>query len=160
MLVAGQVGKPHGVAGDVYVTVISDDPHRFEPGARLHHEDGRELVVERARAHRDRTLVKFVGIDDRAQADALRGTLFVPPDDVRGLGDDEFWPDDAIGCDVVVVSGESVGTVKDVVGGPAQDLLVLDTPNGERLVPLVPEIVRSVDVDAHRVVIEPPEGLL
>ena len=44
--------------------------------------------------------------------------------------------------------------------GPAQDLLVLDTPDGERLVPFVKEIVTEVDVEAGRVTVDPPEGLL
>ena len=142
------------------MTVLSDDPRRFETGARLQHEDGRELVVERARTHRDRTLVKFAGVDDRSSAKGLRGTLFVPSDDVRALADDEFWPHEVLGCVAMLVSGEQVGTVKDVVAGPAQDLLVLDTPSGERLVPLAKEIVRSVDTRQGRVVIDPPEGLL
>ncbi len=142
------------------MTVISDDPRRFEAGARLQHEDGRELVVERTRAHRDRTLVKFAGIDDRSSAEGLRGTLLVPSDEVRELAGDEFWPHEAVGCVATLVSGEEVGTVKDVVAGAAQDLLVLDTPRGERLVPLAKEIVQSVDTRQRLVVIDPPEGLL
>lgn len=57
-------------------------------------------------------------------------------------------------------TGEVAGTVAHVVEGPAQDLLVVDTPAGERMVPLVGEIVVKVDVEAGRVEIDPPEGLL
>lgn len=57
-------------------------------------------------------------------------------------------------------TGDKVGTVAHVLDGPAQDLLVLETPVGERMVPLVAEIVVNVDVDGGRVEIDPPEGLL
>ena len=57
-------------------------------------------------------------------------------------------------------SGIEVGTVARVVPGPAQDLLALDTPVGERLVPLVKEIVVEIDTRNRRVVLDPPQGLL
>ncbi|MGI8774359.1 MAG: ribosome maturation factor RimM [Actinomycetota bacterium] len=160
MLLAGKIGKPHGLGGDVYVEKISDDPRRFESGSRLIHEDGRELVVVRARPHRDRFLVTFEGYRSRDEVEGLRGTLFVPDEEVRSLGEDEYWPDDLIGCTVVDPQGNRLGEVTDISLGAAQDLLEVMTDRGERLVPLVKKIVTHVDVEAQRVTIEPPEGLL
>lgn len=160
MLLAGEVGKPHGTAGEVYVLRISDDPHRFDAGARLWHADGRELVVEESRTHRDRLLIKFEGIETRDAAATLRGGLFVRAQDRRELDDSEFWVGDLVGSSVVLPNGASVGRVKDVITGEAQDLLVVETEAGERMVPLVKEIVTEVDVDSRRVVVDPPEGLL
>ena len=160
-MLAGQIGKPHGLGGEVYVVRISDDPRRFEPGSQLLHEDGRALVVAAARAHRDRFLVSFEGFDDREAAETLRGALFVPAEEARELEAGEFWEHDLEGLEVVLAqTGEVVGTVSYVLPGAAQDLLVVDTDAGERLVPLVGEIVTEVDVEAGRVSIAPPEGLL
>ncbi len=140
---------------------ISDDPRRFAPGSRLQHEDGRGLVVESTRDHRNRLLVKFEDVDDRVGAEALRGALFVEASDARELDSGEFWEHDLTGLAVVRAgTGEAVGTVSYVQPGPGQDLLVLDTPGGERLVPLVADIVVGVDLDAGRVTVDPPEGLL
>ncbi len=140
--------------------MISDDPRRFEPGSKLHHADGRILTVEGARHHRDRFLVKFSGVSSREGAELLRGALYVDSDEVRDLGDDEYWQHDIVGCDVTTRTGDAVGRVENVVSGPAQDLLEIATPNGLRLVPVVKDIVISVDVAARVVVIDPPEGLL
>jgi 16S rRNA processing protein RimM len=160
-LLAGQIGKPHGLGGEVYVIRISDDPRRFEPGSQLLHEDGRSLVVESARDHRNRFLVKFEGVDDRDAADALRGPLYVESSDARDLAEGEFWEHDLEGLEVVRAgTGERVGTISYVQPGPAQDLLVVDTPAGERMVPLVADIVTAVDLSAGRVTVDPPEGLL
>ena len=160
MLLAGEIGKPHGTSGEVYVIRISDDPHRFDPGATLIHEDGRELIVKSSRSHRDRFLVHFEGAVDRESAQALRGALFVDPSSVRELDESEFWEGDLVGCDVVLTDGTEVGEVTDVIVRPAQDLLQIETPSGERLVPFVAEIVTAVDAEERRVTIDPPEGLL
>ena len=159
-MIVGQIGKPHGTAGDVYVIRISDDPRRFEPGAVLRHEDGRSLVVESSRVHRDRFLVKFEGSDSRSDAEELRGTLFVPAADVRELEAGEFWEHDVVGLDVISSGGERLGQVTAIIPGVAQDLLEVSTPGGARLVPFVKEIVTKIDPDARRVTVDPPEGLL
>lgn len=160
-MLAGQVGKPHGLGGEVYVIRLSDDPRRFDAGSELQHEDGRTLVVESARDHRNRFLVKFEDVDDRDAAETLRGALFVPADEARALEEGEFWEHDLTGLAVVHAgTGEAVGTVGHVQEGPAQDLLVVHTPSGERLIPFVAEIVVEVDVESGKVTIDPPEGLL
>ena len=159
MLLAGEVGKPHGLAGEVYVVVISDDPHRFEPGSQLRDKDGNILTVKTSRAHGTRFLVHFEGVADRNQAMLLRGPLYVPAGETRTLDADEFWHEDLIGCSVQV-AGATVGTVSAVIPGRVQDLLQVDTANGPRLVPLVKEIVVHVDTAAKRITLDPPEGLL
>jgi 16S rRNA processing protein RimM len=160
MLLAGQIGKPHGTSGEVYVIRISDDPHRFDVGAELIHEDGRTLVVASARPHRDRFLVRFEGIDDRPSADLARGRLYIRQEDARDLEEDEFWPHDLVGCEVLDPDGAPLGTVSGVQLGGVQDLLVLDTPRGERLVPLVQAIVTDIDLVARTAVVDAPPGLL
>jgi|SRR5918995_2254976 16S rRNA processing protein RimM len=160
MLLAGEIGKPHGLTGEVYVVRISDDPLRFEPGSRLIHADGRELVVASSRPHRDRLLVKFEGFDDRDAAEGLRGTLLINSEEARTLEDDEYWPHELTGCAVVLADGGVVGEVSAVVPSPAHDLLQVKTSAGDRLVPVVKDIVVEVDVRGRRITIDPPEGLL
>ena len=159
MLLAGEVGKPHGLAGEVYVVVISDDPRRFEAGSVLQHGDGRALTLERSRAHGARFIVKFEGIEDRPAAETLRGPLYVPSTEARALESDEFWVDDLVGCLVMSRAGVELGTVSRIVPGSAQDLLEVATDDGVRLVPAVKAIVIEVDPVARRIVVDPPEGL-
>ena len=139
---------------------ISDDPHRFDPGSELVHADGRTLVVESSRTHRDRFLVKFDGFSSRSDADSLRGALYVPADKKRSLDEAEYWADDLAGCDVALADGTEIGVAREVVPGTAHDLLVVDTKQGERLVPMVKAIVTDVDLDKKLIVLDPPEGLL
>lgn len=139
---------------------ISDDPRRFEPGAVLWHEDGRRLVVASARRHRDRFLVAFEGVDSRARAEGLRGALYVDASEARALGEDEYWEHELAGLQARDPAGRPLGRVERVLAGPAQDLLVLSTARGERLVPFVKAIVTAVDRASGTITIDPPEGLL
>lgn len=139
---------------------ISDDPHRFDPGATLQHGDGRHLVVESSRTHRDRLLVRFSGVATREEAEALRGPLYVGSNALRELDEQEYWEHDMIGCEVVLADGSRVGTVSEVIVRPAQDLLEIETSRGLRLLPFVAAIVKEVDRAGRRVLVDPPEGLL
>lgn len=139
---------------------ISDDPERFEPGARLLHGDGRTVIVTGSHRHGDRFLVRFEGVESRDAAEGLRGPVYVTADELRDLDDDEFWEHDLVGCEVALADGRVVGTVTDVVPGAAHDLLAVETERGERYIPLVKAIVIATDVAAKRVLIDPPEGLL
>lgn len=158
-LLAGEIGKPHGISGEVYVVPISDDPRRFQPGSSLLWET-KTLVVASSRRHGNRLLVKFEGVDTRDQAETLKGPLFVAVSETRALENGEFWPHELIGCEVRSADGVGRGTVKEVMPGAAHDLLVLNTELGDRMVPLVRDIVRDVDTKTGIIVIDPPEGLL
>lgn len=161
MLLAGEIGKPHGLGGEVYLVPISDDPRRFVPGARLIRTDGTALVIERHHPHRaGRWLTKFEGIDTREDAETLRGAVYVPEGEARELAEGEFRHEQLIGCSVTDPAGTHLGEVVGIMDGVAHDLLTISTPRGERLVPLVKAIVSEVDVDGKRVVIDPPQGLL
>lgn len=141
--------------------VISDDPRRFTPGAELTREDGSRAVIETARGHGRKLLVKFEGADSREAAELLRGPLYVEASELRTLDEGEFWDHELIGCEVVREAGGDVaGIVRDVQHAPAQDLLVVDTERGERLVPVVEAIVTGVDLRARKIFVDAAEGLL
>ena len=70
--------RPHGVRGEVVVRSLSENPARFQPGARLlvgHDVDAVvEMVVGGVRPQQPgRLLVAFEGVPDRTAAEALRG---------------------------------------------------------------------------------------
>ena len=145
--------------GEVYVVPISDDPNRFQPGSRLTRADESVVEIESMRHHGSGLLVKFQGVSSRDDADALRGPLYVASNEVRALDEDEYWPDDLIGCSVL--EGETKwGSVIEVRPGSAHDLLVVDTDHGERMIPLVKDIVVEVDLQGRSIEIDPPAGLL
>jgi 16S rRNA processing protein RimM len=166
-LVVGRVAKAHGVTGEVVVDVRTDDPDtRFAPGTTLRGRTKggteRRFVVETARQHSGRMLVRLDGVVDRDGADALRGTLFlVDSEDLPPIEDpDEFYDHQLEGLRVCTTEGTEVGTVAEVLHTAAGELLSVRAEDGEVLIPFVSAIVTSVSLADQVIEIDPPEGLL
>ncbi len=144
---------------------LSDWPGRYEPGRRLLLAEGgnyRSLTVERSSEHKGKILLKVVEIADREEAYKICGSeLVVPEEDLPELSQDEFWVHDLIGLRVTTEDGSEVGSVSDVILLPAHDIYVVKGPEErEILIPVVSEIVTSVDLESGIIMINPPKGLL
>jgi 16S rRNA processing protein RimM len=167
--VVGRILRPHGLRGELSVEVRTDDPQqRFTVGSVLGTDpaEAGPLTVESSRWHSGRLLVSFAGVEDRTEAESLRGAwLTIDAADVPLPEDsDEFHDHQLTGLTVVTVSGELVGTVTDVLH-TGQDLLAVTPAAGtsrrtEVLVPFVAAIAVEVDLAGGRLVIDPPPGLL
>lgn len=169
-IVVGRVGKPHGLRGEVSVEPRTDEPdRRFADGAQLQTQHPRPgasgpatLTVAGSRWHSGRLLVRFEEIADRNAAEQARGTLLTIPLDPEETPEDpeEFYDHQLLGLRVVTTDGSEVGTLKEVVHGTAQDLLVITAADREVLVPFVTELVPEVDVPGGRIVVDDRPGLL
>lgn len=161
-LTVGKVGRAHGLRGDVFVEVRTDEPERrFAPGVRFQTPRG-SLVVAAARWHGARLVVTFLESSDRDAAERLRGVelrVDVPAEE-RPEDPDEFYDHQVRGLAAVTTDGVPVGVVTDVLHLPAQDVLVVDVEGREVLVPFVAEIVPVVDVEAGRIEVRELPGLL
>lgn len=160
-LLVGRVGRAVGLRGEVEITVLSDEPTRFDAGAALLTAgDLRPLTVGSRRAQGARTIVRFDEVPDRDAAEALRGTeLVVPVAAARPLADGEWWDHDLEGCEVLTTDGTVVGTVREVLHGAANEILVVAGEGREHLVPLISQVVKDV-VPRDRILIDPIAGLL
>ena len=118
--------------------------------------------IEAVRAHKGQALVKLARVDDANAAETLRGYLvIVPIEQARKLPRGSYYLYQIEGLDVYTTGGELVGKIEEVLSMAANDVYVVkgpgvDDPTGELLVPAVKEIVKKIDVDGGRVVIQPP----
>lgn len=163
-LVVGRIGRAHGVRGDLFVEVRTDEPElRFAQGVTLKTSNDQSLTVATSKWHSGRLVVHFVGYDDRTRAETLRGlSLSIEVDPlVLPSQDDEYYDHQLIGLQVVLQTGQTVGTVVEVVHLPGQDLLAVRRPElAEVLIPFVKQIVPNVDIANGSLTITPPPGLL
>jgi 16S rRNA processing protein RimM len=157
----GRVGRPHGINGEVGVLVLSEVPSRFDVGEVVWLEDGRTLTVERSKSHRAGLLVKFREVADRTQAEALRSALLVVPESMSPeLPEGSWWDHRILGCVVETDTGRYLGTVDDVIHTAANDVWsVLDEDGTETLIPVLKDVLVSVDIDAERIVVKEIPGL-
>ena len=165
MAVVGRVARPHGIRGQFFVNPDTDFPEeRFGVGARLFAiRDGciEPFTVVASRIQQGRPVIGLEGIHDMDAASELAGLEFrVPVDTLAALPDGVFYRHDLIGSAVETTDGGAVGTVSDVEGDVGNSRLVVQTTNGEVLIPLAVDICTSIDPGAKRIVIAPPAGLL
>lgn len=157
----GRIARPHGVTGEVAVLVLSEVPDRFADGATVWLEDGRALTVASSRPHKDRLLVRFRGIADRTQAEALHGALLVVPESMSPpLPEGSWWDHQLVGCAVETEVGSRLGLLTEVIHTAANDVWVATDDRGaETLVPVLKDVLVSVDVAAKRIVVHEVPGL-
>jgi 16S rRNA processing protein RimM len=114
------------------------------------------IVIASVRPHKDRLLVRFEGVDDANAAEAYAGSTLYAERDKLDVGEGEYLDVDLVGCNVVGIDGKAYGKVGAVEHYPASDMLVVNN----RMVPMVHAIVKSIDIAAKRIVLDPPSGLL
>jgi 16S rRNA processing protein RimM len=164
-IVLGDLVKPIGLGGDLKLREAADFWEAALGSGKLQLRLGEHRLpvhVRQAR-HLGRGLhrLSFEEFDDRQASEAAVGALLV-----LSLPDDSIDPPPRLrpfqvrGCRVELMDGTAVGSVVDLQEMPAQSLLVVESERGQHLVPNVPAIVRSIDLDARVVQIDPPLGLL
>jgi 16S rRNA processing protein RimM len=164
-LLVGIVRKPHGLAGEVSVQVLTDFPERFAPGTRLvwaRESEERVLDLAAARPHGERLLLTFEGIASvEAARELAGGELSVAQGEVFPAPPGYFYSHEIEGFACVDPQGAPLGSARALAQTPAGPLLTIQTAAGrEALVPFVEEMVREIDLKNRRVVLDLPEGLL
>jgi 16S rRNA processing protein RimM len=165
MAVVGRIARPHGIRGHLIVNPDTDFPQdRFVADAKLFiRREGRveAVTITSVRFQQARPVIGLQGVEDMNAAQTLSGAeLRVPVDRLMPLPAGVFYQHDLIGCTVVTQSGSSVGAVRDVEGAAGATRLVVESSDGELLIPLAAEICIGIDTGTRRIVIVPPEGLL
>ena len=128
LLEVGKILKPHGLDGELIVDLSTNRNERLNSGSVISTQK-LKLNVKRSRPHQKKFIVLFEGIENREQADELRGeTLFA-----ESVEDGTVWVHELVGAEVIDQEGINRGLVTSVVHNPASDLLELEDGN---LVPL------------------------
>ena len=153
----GYVARAHGVRGELRVVPHDPTSETLFSVERVYLR-GRGYEVARARPVKDAILLALRGIGDRNAAERLRGLPVSVERSALELQEDEFLLADLIDCQVVLEDGTPYGRVVDLELGP-QDRLVIEDGAIERLLPLVEELVREVDLERSVIVVAPPPGL-
>ena len=153
----GVVGAPFGVRGWVKLRSFTDPPDRLLQHRSLQLGLGGTWTAYRIEASGrsgGQLTVKLSGVNDRDQAQVLRGApICVPRSELPQRDDKDFYRADLIGCAVVNLAGVHLGTVQHFGETPVQVLMVV---RGEQefWVPAVPQHLRRVDLQARQVVVD------
>jgi len=164
LICVGSIAGAFGVKGELRVKSFCANPSDLAKYTPLLTEDGeKSFELSLIGEIKNGFSARIVGIDTKEAADALRGvSLFVRREDLPEIPVDEYYYSDLIGFEVADTGGIFIGTVKTVVNHGADDLLEISIPGASdtALVPFTKIFVPTVDMNAKKIVIDPPEGLL
>lgn len=162
----GRVSKPHGVKGEIRIAYFNPEDPQFFSHYQMIYLQGDEKSLHpyrllTVRPHKKFILAQLEGIQSRAEAEQLRGkVVLIDPADLPPLEADEYYWQDILGMRVVSETGEDVGTIKEIVPTGSNDVYVVQKGAQEFLIPATKDVIMSIDIEAHTMVIHPLEGLV
>jgi len=160
----GQIINTHGLRGEVKVYPLTDDISRFEKLKEAYVEENEGLVkykVESIKFLRSTVAVKLKGIDSEEAANKLRGSYIkVDRKSAVKLPKDSYFICDLIGLEVYDEKGMLIGTVKDVLQTGSNDVYVIQSSGKDILIPALKDIVKKIDLENKKILVEMPEGLI
>jgi len=113
------------------------------------------------RPHKRFRLLRFEGVRSVDAAEALVGArVYVRGDQLPPAGPGEVYHADLIGCMVRTVSGDELGTIREVLSTPGNDVCVVRDAAREVLVPLIADVIAELDIERRLVLVRPVPGLL
>ena len=152
-LVIGEITKPQGVRGELKLRPITCDPERFQGLDLAYFKRGDHYEPVKLKVNRlapDAVFLNIEGIEDRNQAERLRGELlYIDRAHAVELDEDTEFICDLIGLTGKDDSGRDLGTLKDVMQPGGNDVYVFQGPLGEVLVPALKSVVIRVDHEAE-----------
>jgi len=180
-----RIRRPQGRKGEVFAEILTDFPEKFSErrqlwllrenvaSARSHHGSGaddslspRRVQLKTHWLHKGGVVLHFEGVDSISDAEKLAGMIVAIPLEQRApLAEDEVYISDLIGCVLVDVANPDspavVGEIEEVERGMGPvPILMVRGAVGEVLVPFAKSYVRKIDLEAKRVEMALPEGLV
>lgn len=163
-LVVGKLRKPHGLRGEIIMSVWTDFPERLIPGAQLLiGETQQPCRIAAVRPHRQDLLIAFEGYSDRDQVGVFRNQLvYVRADDRPALAEGEYYLHQLLGLQVIEIETERpLGVVEKVIETGANDVLLVRTPAGDEiLLPDIDAVVKDIDLEKKELQVTLLPGLL
>lgn len=162
-LETGKITSTHGIKGEVRIEPWCDSPEFLKKFKTLYFDSNGEKPVKiNIRPHGHMAIAKIEGIDTVEEASTLRNkVLYLKRSDAR-LPKGKFFIAELIDCKVIDADNEEkiYGVISDVSETGANDVWHIKDENGkEYLIPAIPPVVISTDVEEGTIKIRPLKGI-
>ncbi len=158
----GKIVGTHGIRGELRVNPWCDSPEFFKNFSTLYFDkQGKESAkISSVRPHGNIVLLKLDEVTTVEMASSLRGkTLYIKRSDAK-LEEGRYFVQELIGCQVKDANKDKVyGTISDVSATGANDVWHIKNQGKEYLIPAIPDVVVSINIEDEVVEINPLRGL-
>ena len=159
-IVVGKILAPWGIEGKLKVEVMTDFPERFAPHSRVYINQ-QPTTIDSTEWRKGKAVIKLSTVDTVEQAQKLRGQpLEIHHSQLYPLPEGQYYHFQLVGLEVWTTEGEPLGNITEILTAESNDNYVVSGAKGEILIPAIEDVVKSIDLDQGRMVIEPIAGLL
>jgi len=165
LILIGKVSRPHGIKGGVRAMSYADSPdiYREIPRIYLKKKDKtiRPLKISSVSTVKGAVILNFDEIKGLHNAEDIVGCeLYIERSFLPPPSEDEYYHIDLIGLDVTTTAGRLLGKICEVMQTGGSDVFVIKKGKEEYLIPAIKEVIREIDIDGGKVIIEPMEGMI
>jgi len=165
LIIIGKILKTHGLKGVLRTAPLTDVPKRFQ---------GLKSVILETRSGIKKSCTLEAVLEDKADvllackeitsieeaAPYVQGWVKIPRSESVPLPENQFYHFDLIGMAVFFEDGQYLGTLEEILKTGGNDVFVVRHESREHLIPATREVVRAVDIEQKRMVLQRISGLI
>lgn len=160
----GQIVNVKGLKGEVKVNPFTDDSTKFERIPKVFIKQKNNLTeyeIEKVGYSKNQVIIKFKNVNTVEEAEKLRSSFIVIDREILGeLPEGVYYIADLIGLDVYTENNEYLGKVDDIYNTGSNDIYVVKDELGkQKLLPGIDEVIKKIDLEANKIVVNLIEGL-
>jgi 16S rRNA processing protein RimM len=161
LLAVGTVVRPHGLRGELLLNSLTDFPEHLASVEVVYLGDRAEPhPLARVRSQRGKFIIQLADCPDREAAEKYRGQVVqIKAEAAAPLPPGMYYHHQVIGLAAFTEEGEHLGELVEVLETGANDVYVIRGEQGELLLPVIPDVIRGIDVEGRRLTVHLLDGL-
>ncbi len=162
-VVVGKFRKPHGIRGEIRMSVLTDYPELIAPGKTLYvGPQYQGYTIKSLRWHGGDLLLRLDELPDRTAVEIFRNVMVsMKSSDIPELPEGEYYLHQLVGMEVVTDQDEILGKLEEILVTGANDVYLVRTAAGkELLLPAIEDVVREIDLEQGMIRVHLIPGLL
>ena len=161
LLAVGTVVRPHGLRGELLLNSLTDFPEHLASVDVVYLGDQAEPhPLARVRSQRGKFIIQLGDCHDRDAAEKYRGQVVqIKAEAAAPLPPGMYYHHQVIGLAAFTEEGEHLGELVEVLETGANDVYVIRSEQGELLLPVIPSVIRGIDIEERRLTVHLLDGL-
>ena len=162
----GKLIKPHGIKGELKIIFFNEESKSLKKDQVVFLKNSidekanfYEYNIEKV-VYSMKNRIKFFEIDSIDSANKLRDfSVSILRSEFPELDNDEYYLNDLIGYQLIDNDNNNYGSVDDVYHFPANDVLSVSLNNKEYLIPIIDDVILTINHDLKIITINLILGL-
>lgn len=164
-IVIGKVVSTQGNKGEIKVLPLTDSTDRFKKLTSIFIRNNisqKTLNIEKIRIKENVVILKIKDIENIKEAKMIVGSyLEIERENAVKLPKDTYFVFEIIGLDVYTKNNIFLGKVENVISTGSNDVYIVKIKDKEELfIPAIREVVKNIDLEKKRIIINMVDGLI